>query len=276
MSNSAKPSRRTKRATTKRSVKTTTRPVRVKRKSPLEQPKLRVSKPRGFFDVDISNENRQHFEPSELVTFFQALPVTSFWHPYFFIQYFYGCRLSEPALIQDAEDVNFKKKTILIRRLKKAQEKDGFREIVYPADPRVLECVRAAQRWKEAKQIESNPFLFASGRRRTTKEVGAERLSQLRNEGGWQAVSRFTAHRMFQKIARNVKLPENLRHSHVLRHTRAPLMLALGAAPEQVQDVLGHSSSKMTQRYTGIAENMKEKLLTVDVLAQLMELGLGL
>ncbi len=49
---------------------------------------------------------------------------------YFFIQFFFGCRLSEPALIFE-EDVSVKRRKIVIRRLKKAREKDGFLETVY-------------------------------------------------------------------------------------------------------------------------------------------------
>lgn len=252
--------------------------AKIQRKSPLEQPvpaklekleKVNQLKRRGYFaGQEIVDATRQHLEPNELKEFFKFLPPTSFWYPYFFIQYFYGCRLSEPALILD-EDVSFKKKMIVIRRLKKAQEREGYREHVYAADQRILDCVTVALRWKEHKHIEENPFLFASSRR--TKVVGAERLSQLRNLDGWQAVSRFTAHRMFQRIATHLKLPENLRHSHVLRHTRATLMLAAGASPEQVQFLLGHSSLKMTMRYIGVADSMRSKLN-----ADVLKMGLGL
>jgi len=225
---------------------------------------------RGYFsNQEVTDEERQHLKPKELKAFFNYLPKTSYWYPYFFIQYFFGCRLSEPALILD-EDVNLRKGQILIRRLKKTLEKEGYREHVYALDPRVIECVKAAHVWKEKRKVTDNPFLFASNRQRENGDVGAERLSQLRNLDGWQAVSRFTAHRMFQKIGEAVKLPPNLRHSHVLRHTRAIIMLAEGASVDDVQYCLGHSSLKMTQRYMGIAETMKGH---ID--AKLLEMGLG-
>lgn len=211
--------------------------------------------PRGHFAGQEIMRDRQHLDPDELRAFFKALSPTSFWYPYFYIQYFYGCRLSEPALILD-EDVSLTKRheQIIIRRLKKAQEESGFREHVYMLDPRVIEVVKTAMAWKEHKKVTENPFLFASNRRRTSDEVGAERLSQLRNIEGWQSVSRFTAHRVFCKIAKTVKIPENLQHSVVLRHTRAVVLLSSGAVAETVMHVLGHSSMKMTCRYLEVAE----------------------
>ncbi len=213
--------------------------------------------PRGVGQT-VQIRNRQHLEPDELRAFFKFLPPTSFWYPYFYIQYFYGCRLSEPALILD-EDVSFKKKQIIIRRLKKAQEENGFRENVYALDPRVLEVVKTATAWKEHKKVTENPFLFASNRRRETEEVGAERLSQLRNISGWQSVSRFTAHRVFCNIAKAVKIPETFHPSAVLRHTRAIVLLSSGASVTETMHILGHSSMKMTMRYMDVAEIVKGK-----------------
>ena len=235
--------------------------------------KVNTLKRRGYFaGKEIAEADRMHLEPKELKAFFNHIPKTSYWYPYFFIQYFFGCRLSEPALILD-EDVNLQTKQIIIRRLKKQTEVEGYREHVYALDPRVIECVKIAHAWKEHRGIAGNPFLFASSRQRKTKEVGAERLSQLRNLDGQQAVSRFTAHRVFRRIGAEIKLPEPLLHSQVLRHTRAIIMLASGASVEQVQYLLGHSSLKMTQRYLGVAESMKNKN-KVDV--KLVEMGLGL
>jgi len=215
---------------------------------------------------------RQNLLPSELKAFFSYLPVTSFWHPYFFLQYFYGCHLSEPALLLDT-DLDVKKKLFTLRRLKKMRAEHGFDEIEYPADPRVVAAVKIAQRWKEQRHAIDNPFLFASNRQRDTDTVGAERLSQLRNLDGWQAVSRFTAHRMFQRVAVAVKLPEKMRYSHVLRHSRAPILFALGADAETVKDILAHSSLKMSERYETISQNGE---YSSKELAELTTMGLGL
>jgi integrase len=244
---------------------------RLTRKNPLADKPLRVNTivRRGYFaGQEIIDKTRMHLEPSELQRFFAYMPVTSFWYPYFFIQYFYGCRLSEPALLLD-EDISLDKQQIVIRRLKKVSEAAGYKEHVYPMDPRVLECVKTAQRWKVHREQGDNPFLFPSQRRRA--KTGAERLSQLRNIDGWQAVSRFTAHRVFKQISKALKLPDNLQHSHVLRHTRATLLLASGVAEEQVQYLLGHSNVQMTRRYLGVAESVRDTLNS-----EVLRKGLGL
>jgi integrase len=234
--------------------------VKIVRKNTLQR--------RGHFaGQEIIDSQRNHMEPEELQRFFKSMPKRSIWYPYFFIQYFYGCRLSEPALILD-EDVDFKKGQIIIKRLKKKREEAGYQESVYAADSRVLEAVQTALDWKVALKEEANPFLFPS--KKKTEKTGAERLSQLRHLDGFCAVSRFTAHRMFQRVAQQAKLPERLHHSHVLRHTRATLLLASGMAPEQVQHLLGHSSLRMTQRYLGIAESMRHKMST-----ELLQQGAG-
>ncbi len=253
------------------------RGVKVRRRAPLgvgDGPKALAKAEK------ITDANRTYLEPSELKAFFGYMPPTSFWHPYFFIQYFYGCRLSEPALILDTDVVvpvpiknNTRSGKITIKRLKKTSEDAGYLEWVYEADPRIVACVQTALQWKVTKKITENPFLFASGRQRESEFVGAERLSQLRNIGGWQAVSRFTAHRMFHKVAEAVRLPMNLRHSQALRHTRAAIMLASGAPLEQVQWLLGHSSVRMTNGYLLSAENVKAKLRADK---RFSETGLGL
>jgi integrase len=223
-------------------------------------------KRRGHFGGREVLEQRKHLEPDELQRFFRHMPKTSVWYSYFYIQYIYGCRLSEPALILD-EDVSFKEAQIIIKRLKKIENRDegGYKEHVYSADERVLEAVRNAQRWKVHNKDTDNPFLFPS--KREMKKTGAERLSQLRHLDGFNAVSRFTAHRAFTQIAQEVKLPAKLQHSHVLRHTRATLLLASGVDIRQVQFLLGHTSIKMTERYVGVAASMREKV-NAEVLQQ--------
>lgn len=228
-------------------------------------------KRRGHFaGKEIVDSKRKHLEPDELQRFFRQIPQQSFWYPYFFIQYVFGCRLSEPALILD-EDVSFDEKQIIIKRLKKNAEKNegGYAEHVYSADDRVMNAVATAQAWKRKMREVENPFLFPA--KKKTKEPGAERLSQLRHLDGYSAISRFTAHRAFQDAAEKAGIPDTLQHSHVLRHTRATLLLASGVPAEQVQFLLGHHSLKMTQRYLGVAESMRTKIST-----SLLQQGLGL
>lgn len=256
------------------------RAARPHRKSPLATSK--PSKTRGLGVGGEKPEQRQYLEPDELKRFFDVMPKTSFWYAYFYIQYMYGCRISEVALLRE-EDVNFKKRQILIRRLKRQREKEGFCEVTYAADAKVLECVRTALRWKVQKKIPSptahrggvnlarpdgakaneaidgNPFLFATDRRRALTALGTERLAKLRTLDGWQAVSRMSTHRMFRFVAETAGLPKNLQDSHVLRHSRAIILLVNGVSKEKVNDMLGHSSMKMTERYIPIAKSIRAK-----------------
>ncbi len=229
-----------------------------KRRSPL----ARKAASKGAKRRRGPSKSRQHLEPAEVRAFFKVMPQTSFWYSYFFIEYSYGCRISEPALILDTDVVtSTKPPKITIKRLKKGNEKAGYSEVDYDVtDMRVIECVKVAARWKEKRKVTENPFLFASARRRKTEDVGAERLSKLRNMGGWQAVSRFTANRAFGQVAKLAKIPANLCHSHVLRHTRAVILLASGRKPEEVQALCGHSSLKMTLRYQAAADDMRKRL----------------
>lgn len=246
------------------------RAARPHRKSPLVTAKS--TKTRGLGVGGEKPEQRQYLEPDELKRFFAVMPKTSFWYAYFYIQYVYGCRISEVALLRES-DVNFKKRQILVRRLKRMHEKEGFREVVYATDAKVLECVRVALRWKVQKKIpssnahrvggtdvvEGNPFLFATDRRRALNALGTERLAKLRTSDGWQAVSRMSTHRMFRHVAETAGLPKNLQDSHVLRHSRAIMMLVGGISKEKVNEMLGHSSMKMTERYIPIADSIRAK-----------------
>lgn len=230
----------------------------LRRKSPLEkeQPKSRVKRRSALAVLD-PDEPRPFLQPEDVRRFFSVLAPQGFWHAYFYIQFFYGCRLSEPALVLD-EDVNRKKNSITIKRLKKSGE-TGYIEHVYATNKQIVDCVEAAQSHKRKKKIENNPFLFASVRT-LRSEGGVERLSHLRKLDGWQAVSRFTTHRMFLKVAAQLKLPEQLRYSECLRHTRAILLLAEGSTPDRVKNLMGHSSLGMTLRYLPAAEALRAKL----------------
>lgn len=255
---------------------------KVLRKSPIDKA---VPQRRG--GVSRAPAERRYLESAELIRFFKQIDHTSFWYSYFYIQYIYGCRLSEPALIKD-EDVSFKKKTITIKRLKKMREEGGYIEIPYLMDERVLACVLTAQKSKvhrgllamkrvgtdAARTSEENPYLFASSRHRTSEEVGAERLSALRNSDGHQSVSRFTTNRIFRGFAKAAKIPEKLQHSIVIKNTRAVMMLALGSEPGTVCFALGHTSLKMTQSFADAARIVRAKM-TDDERSELTSMGLA-
>lgn len=242
---------------------------------------MSIIKPRGHFGGhEVIDETRKHLEPEELVRFFQVLKdpkkasyFGDFWYAYFRIQYYFGCRVSEVAVILK-EDISFKENMILIRRLKKRrkrkdengealEEGTGYSENVY-GFPEVLQhLAKKAIHSNKVKGIPmENPWLFASKVTGRVPTGESDRMAQIRRipcptGGFWRAVSRDNADEHFRTAAKIAKIPERLRHSHVLRHTRATLMLAEGAPEEDVRFLLGHSSLDTTRKYLGLAKTLR-------------------
>ena len=225
------------------------------RKSPLED----VTRPAGL------GKPRNYLKPEELRAFFLAIRQDSFfptsmvdrpfWYAYFLLQYRFGCRLSEPALIRDS-DIDQSASTITIRRLKKEKEPNGYREHVCALDSPARKATIAIQDWKHGGGYTDNPFLFAARRRRSSALVGDERLSKLRDLDGWQSVSRFTTYRTFCRLATAAKIPHELQQAGVLRHTRAVVLLSLGVSVEETKLRLGHSATRITKKYLAAAEQL--------------------
>lgn len=248
---------------------------------------MSIIKPVGHFrGPEAIDKVRRHLEPAELSRLFAVFEKDRgpFWYGYFRIQYYFGCRMSEVALILK-EDVSFKDNAILIRRLKKKQFKkmkgsriadktqrisDGFSENVYGLNPMLVETINAVLKVTPRE----NPWLFGSKRAPTAlrNEDRKERMASIRitrdAQGQlWRAVSRDRAHSIFKEAAQKAGIPEKLTHTHVLRHTRATLMLAAGVPPEKVMYLLGHTSLQMTHKYMGIAQSLRLKLNTATELA---------
>lgn len=288
------------------------RSTKTARRSPLARTARTRPGPQ-FRPLPLEEDKRQHLEPQELIDFFKQLPApktggsskslvhetlpppsATYWRTYFFLQFFYGLKVSEPALVKESD---FKKPgsakakikaKLKIRRLKKGRDpidnnaqrearakalrkgvrrvlKDagGFDEYVYEPSACVVEAIQQMQAWKKTarKKNDENPFLFASERHRKNTVVGIERQSQLRNVDGWQSVSRFTVNRVYRKLATEAKWPEHLRECRsipALKHTRAVFLLAAGVPIEEVRILLGHSP-KMTERYLPVANALREK-----------------
>lgn len=250
---------------------------------------MSIIKPSGrFWGQEVIDAKRKHLEPSEVRRLFLVLkePLVEdgeqhyafgpFWYGYFFIQYYFGCRVSEVALLLK-EDVSFQTKEILIRRLKKKQFRknddgdkirvsDGYEEMVYGMPDSMVEAIKSVLETSAQMGVsKKNPWLFGSA---STRELGAgnDRMMLIRRAevGGkvYRAVSRDTADVRFRQAATCARFPVHLRHSHTLRHTRATLMLAEGAAEEDVRFLLGHSSISTTKRYLGVAKNLRLRLQT--------------
>jgi integrase len=243
-----------------------------------------------FAGQEIVDAQRKHLEPDEVKRFFSVLKPDPFWFGYFRLQYYFGCRISEIALILK-EDVSFGDNGIIIRRLKKrrfpviaylddngkrrtrldkeAEPGAGFIENVYSLNPHLRGVIEDVMQVSPPK----NPWLFGSDNAKKLR-ASDDRLVQLRrvkDENGkqYRAVSRDTAHTKFVKAAHAAQIPSRLQHSHVLRHTRATLMLAAGAPPQDVKELLGHASIDVTYGYLHVAKSLK---LRMDTSA---ELGLG-
>ena len=112
------------------------------------------------------------------------------------------------------------------------------------------------------KGTQNNLFLFPSHNRPKQFEESwgsspKERMALIRKIGKSQAVSRMTAHRKFKHFCSLADIPSNLCHSHVLRHSRATLMLAAEVPPEHVQFLLGHSSLNTTFQYLHLARSLR-------------------
>jgi integrase len=248
-----------------------------------------IIKPTGRFrGQEVIDAHRKHLEPAEVKRLFTVLrePVVDdggrvfsfgpFWHGYFAVQYYFGCRVSEVALLLK-EDVSFKTGEILIRRLKKRQWKkdaageqkkvsDGFIESVYGMTDQLAAAVRGAlDAHAELGVDPKNPWLFGSASPRALG-AGNDRLMLIRRtevDGQvYRAISRDSADTRFRQAATCARLPEHLRHTHTLRHTRATLALAEGMAEEDVRFLLGHSRIETTRRYLGVAKSLRLRLQT--------------
>ncbi len=243
---------------------------------------MSIIKPSGRFrGAEVADANRNHLEPDELRRFFQAVQGDAFWAGYFSVEYYYGCRVSEVALIL-IEDIHFKTREIIIRRLKKpkwgykseknaegktkrvkdtdGEEGPGFREQVYQVPEKLLDLLGAVPH-----KDRNNPWFFASPRK-PRQGTPTQRMSEIRRTDGYAAISRDAARLRFMEAATKAHLPPALHHSHVLRHTRATLMLAAGAKEEDVQFLLDHSSIATTRKYLGVAKALR---LRMDTSAQL-------
>ena len=250
-----------------------------------------IIQPTGRFrGQEVIDKARKFLEPEELSRLFAAARIDPFWYGYFRVEYYFGCRLSEVALILK-EDVSFNENKIIIRRLKKRKHEriktpegkwvydksvppgTGFTEDVYDLAPNLAKVIRRVIETGYPK----NPWLFGSHPEplRATTKKPQDRLALLRRttaDGAeWRAVHRDTAHAHFAEVAQTANLPERLRHSHVLRHTRATLMLADGARVEDVLQLLGHSSTAITERYLGQAKALRMRVATTAQLGDVLD-----
>lgn len=212
---------------------------------------------------EIEQARREHLEPEELAALWKALAPDPFWLGYFRLQYHFGCRSSEIAIVLK-EDVALPRKgagSVVIRRLKKRDVEEGFHEHHYDLSERLTEVLRAVP----ALVPKKNPWFFGSRYKAREKHVDAPTNTGLRmatiriTDGGWRSVSRSTVEKAFKEACLEAKVPAHLSHTHVLRHTRGTLLFAQGAQMSDVQYLLGHANPKTTQVYVGWAGDLKRR-----------------
>ena len=122
---------------------------------------MSIIEPRGdFAGQKIVDATRHYLEPDEVKRLFEVIRGDSFWYPYFWVQFYFGCRVSEPALILK-EDVSFDSSQIIIRRLKKKTD-NGFSEHVYSLTSSLEEAFRSVLDWNLANDLKNSLFLFPS------------------------------------------------------------------------------------------------------------------
>lgn len=235
-----------------------------------------ILSPRPNRALEILEEERKHLEPAELAAFFRALEGDDFWEPYFRLTYFWGCRVSETALIFAAE---LREGRIVIRRLKKKESTDkrgkvknpgGFAQYSYAIPKTVVPYIDRVLAWREAQGLAESAWLFPSRYQGAWKKNPTERMAALRRSADDpkdRAVSRQSAHNRFKKAAKEGDLPlaKHLRRTHVLRHTRATLMYAASVSAENVRYYLGHSDAKTTDVYLHEAEALRARLEHEDI-----------
>lgn len=233
-----------------------------------------IEAPEFFLGDELDASTRQHLEPPELQRLFDVLDEDPFWGPYFRLQYFFGCRVSEIAILFENE-VSITRRKIIIKRLKKGKNatRPKWVEERYPPGmlpktytlPEVLVPeLQSVFEWKQEMGLGGNPFLFPSKRRGNPRP--ASRLSYLRLAKGpdgtfYRSVDGSNAHRHFKDACEEADIPDmpGLRRTHVLRHTRATLLYANEASAPQVQHLLGHSSEKITATYLHAAKSMRDR-----------------
>jgi len=221
---------------------------------------MAIIQPCGHFRGDsVLDEVRKFLEPDEVKRLFAVIDQHAFWRAYFRLQYYFGCRVSEVAIVLK-EDVDLVNKRVIIRRLKKKQTKaspSGFQQFPYDLPARLVPFLQDAQVFVPPE----NPWFFGSKTRKASAgSTEWNRMSAIRRlDDGWQAVSRSSADVKFRAAAKTAGIPDNLAHTHVLRHTRATLMLAAGARVEDVQYLLGHAQHGTTQLYIGWAQALRKR-----------------
>ncbi len=145
----------------------------------------------------------------------------------FFLIYSAGLRISEATQLK-LTDVNSKRMVLHIHKSKGAKDRD------VPLAQKTLDVLRAYFLCFRPKV-----YLFEG-------------------QGGGQYSIR-SIQNLFQQAIAKTKLPKYY-SVHTLRHSYATHLLENGTDLRIIQELLGHSSSKTTEIYTHVSQNLKRKI----------------
>ena len=133
----------------------------------------------------------------------------------FLLMRYTGCRISEALAVDDVKDLNFVRGEVTLLTLKR--RKRFYRTVPLPGNV-VAEFGRLLARWPELR-------------------------------GSLFRRHRSTVFKVFRARAEEAEIAEELRHPHVLRHTRAIELLNAGVPINLVQKFMGHASVATTAIY---------------------------
>ncbi|RMD59996.1 MAG: site-specific integrase, partial [Nitrospirae bacterium] len=121
--------------------------------------------------------------------------------------------------VDDTRDIDFRLAEVRLLTLKRHSEKKKGQYRLVPVPPEVI------------------------------GEIGRILADAPELRGRLLKTTRVSFFRHFQRIAKEVGIPKELRRPHALRHTRAIEMLKAGVPITVVQDILGHSALTTTAVY---------------------------
>lgn len=150
----------------------------------------------------------------------------------------HGLRASEICALKLA-DLDMKNGKLTVRRLKGSQtnEQALFNEVGNP----LMSELRVLKLWLAERQTwgQDSEYCF---------------LSQ---KGG--AMSRVQFYRLFESIAKEAGIPEDLQHPHALKHGLGLAMGKAGAQIMVIKQALGHKSLQSTAVYTSADDTMADR-----------------
>lgn len=138
----------------------------------------------------------------------------------------HGARIQEVCNLR-ISDIDFRNEQVHIRRVKGSL--DTTQSLLKVKGNPLFNEAAALKAWLEVRPADADNYVFNS-----------QKATQLH---------RVSAAKLFRTIAVKAGLGETLRHPHVLKHTKAMLMVQQGANAFMIRQALGHKSFDSTLAY---------------------------